>query len=174
MDDIASDKKVIKYIGIGEATIGYTNEILKISSLGSCIGLILYPTKQPLNQDMAIMGHIMLPSAGPKNNKTTNRWGPAKYADEAVPYMIKQLEKKKFKPSDLSSKIVGGANMFGHASSTLKIGKTNAKITKRLLSENDVRIRRTFTGGDTGMSVVYDVSERSLIIKQTGGEEMVI
>ena len=165
------EKNKITYVGIGEITVGYEGDILKISSLGSCIGLVLFPKDSDFSKKIAIMGHVMLANAPKKNEKKIkNRWGPAKYADEAVPTMIGKLEKLGFHVSTINAKIVGGANMFGHGSKTLKIGQTNEKMIKRLLSQNKIPICKSFTGGDVGMSVKYIVKDHLLIVQPTGGQ----
>jgi len=58
-DDLKSDNHT-HYVGIGEIKIGFAEDNLKISSLGSCIGLIIYP-KDKCPKKCAVMSHIMLP-----------------------------------------------------------------------------------------------------------------
>ncbi len=163
------ENKNIAYVGIGEIISGDENNILKISSLGSCIGVVLFP-KENINLKVAVMGHIMLPYS-PKDGekKIRNRWGPAKYADKAIPTMVEMMEKLGVKTENILAKLVGGANMFGHGSKTLAIGKNNEKVTKKLLSQHKIHIQRSFTGGDIGMSVSYDVEKNLLIVQPTGG-----
>ncbi len=159
----------VTYIGIGEIALGHNGDILRISSLGSCIGLLIY-SKNPVNGNVAVIGHIMLPTSSKTETKRENKWGPAKYADEAVPLMIKKLERASVKKENMSAKIVGGANMFGHGSQTLKIGKNNEIEVRRLLSEEKIELVRSYTGGDTGMSVTYIVKNNTMTIRLTGGE----
>jgi chemotaxis protein CheD len=171
-DNETNDGKTT-YVGIGEIVIGYENDILKISSLGSCIGLVLYPKPGSFHQKIAIMGHIMLPKSPSKDAKPTGRkWGPAKYADVAVHTMVVRLKEIGVYRETILAKMVGGAKMFGHGSKTLQIGKNNARETKRNLAELYIPIQRSFTGGDTGMSVIYNISSSSLIVRTTGGEPM--
>ena len=158
------------YVGIGEIAIGYEDDILKISSLGSCIGLILYPKPGTFDKKVAVMGHIMLPTSPKKDAPTGRKWGPAKYADKAVQTMVKQLLDIGVVLETIKAKMVGGAKMFGHGSKTLHIGRNNARETRRLLLDLNISILRSFTGGDTGMSVVYDVNKNTLIVKTTGGD----
>lgn len=125
--------------------LGHLGEILKITSLGSCIGLVFYPTtiKEPIDR-LALMAHIMLPNY--PSEKTSfesaihstrwnpeKRYGPAKYADKVIPLMIKILEVQGYRRTELEAKMVGGAKMFGQATMTMEIGLNNQKITKQLL-----------------------------------------
>lgn len=169
------ENKRIAYVGIGEIVSGDENDILKISSLGSCIGLILFPKNTDYSSKTAVMGHIMLPNSPKEGDKKIhNRWGPAKYADKAIPTMIEMMEKLGVKMDNIGAKIVGGAHMFGHGSRTLQIGKNNEIMTKRLLMNNKIQIKRTFTGGDIGMSVIYNVEEDLLTVQPTGGLPIII
>lgn len=162
------------YVGIGEIKTGYSGEFLKISSLGSCIGLVIYPTIARISKRCAIMAHIML-SQTPKlyedkskNHKNKRKWGPAKYANEAVPRMISKLEKLGYKRKDFIAKMVGGAKMFNGNSGLLEIGKHNIDAAKRLLKTNEIPLKKYYTGGEKGMSVHFSVREYVLVITPSG------
>ena len=162
------------YVGIGEVKLGCTNDYLKITTLGSCIGLIIYPEDNN-SEKCAVMGHIMLPrSQGKEPKKYT--FGPTRFADIAIPTMIKKLVKAvgKHRRKAFVAKMIGGAEMFGYTKITLKIGKENAQVTKQLLKEQNIPIIKEFTGGDTGMSVEFRVSDYSLMVRPTGGKPISI
>ena len=56
-----------RFVGIAEIAIGHSGDILKITALGSCIGLVIYPISvNDISQRCAVFGHIML-SQSPKN-----------------------------------------------------------------------------------------------------------
>ena len=162
------------YVGIGEIKLGCSIDRLKITTLGSCIGLILYP-KDDNAEKCAVMGHIMLPkSQGREPKKYT--FGPTRFADIAIPTMIKELEKAvgKHRRKFVVANMIGGAEMFGYTKITLKIGKENAQVTKTLLKEQNIPLIKEFTGGDTGMSVEFRVTDYSLIVRPTGGKPITI
>ena len=75
-----------RYIGIGEIALGYSGDFLMISSLGSCIGLVIYPENDEISNRYAVMGHIMLPKArGTKySSKAIKSGKKAKYADDEL------------------------------------------------------------------------------------------
>ncbi|MCK5158464.1 MAG: chemotaxis protein CheD [Candidatus Heimdallarchaeota archaeon] len=169
------ENKRIAFVGIGEIVSGDEEDILKISSLGSCIGVVLFPKNTDYSSKVAVMGHIMLPYSPKKGEKKIpNRWGPAKYAEKAVPTMILMMQELGIKVDNIGAKIVGGANMFGHGSKTLQIGKTNEKVTKKLLLDHKIQIKRSFTGGDIGMSVTYVVKDNLLTVQPTGGAPIIL
>lgn len=163
------------YVDIGEIKTGYSGEFLKIPSLGSCIGLVIYPKIDQISTRCAVMGHIML-SQSPEHHrelsirrKSGERWGPAKYANKAIPVMISQMKKLGYQTKDLVAKMVGGAKMFNHAASTLRIGETNINFVKELLKSYDIPLEDFYTGGDIGMSAYFSVSDYLLVVTPTGG-----
>jgi chemotaxis protein CheD len=168
------------YVGIGEVHMGFSNDHLKISSLGSCIGLVIYPNDKNENK-CATMGHIMLPKA-PSNDsykpKRKSKWETTRFADIAVPVMIKNLIKtvgqRSGRREAFVGKMIGGAEMFGMTKLSYKIGKENTRMTKQLLKQNDIPLIKEFTGGDTGMSVDFNVSDYTLRVKPTGGNSFKI
>jgi len=167
----------IQYVGIGEIRLGKSGEFLRISALGSCIGLIIYPNDD--KEHFAVMAHIMLPSSDSHAHRKKSQksiWPMSRFADIAVPIMIKELTKStgRKRRNDFESKMIGGAELFGGTRFTFRIGKENAETTKLLLKRYEIPLIKEFTGGDTGMSVDFDVSTYELKIKPTGGVSIVI
>jgi chemotaxis protein CheD len=175
------------YIDIGEIAIGYFGDLLKITSLGSCIALVLYPkTITEPRKRFAVMSHVMLPlypsegSTLKRSNENTQKWnptkryGPAKYANKAVSLMIEILEEHGYHRKYCEAKIVGGAKMFGHPTFTMEIGKENVRVTKNLLKNNEIPLSSYYTGGDIGMNVSFSVKGYKLIVKPTGGPVVIL
>ncbi|MFX0181503.1 MAG: chemotaxis protein CheD [Candidatus Hodarchaeota archaeon] len=174
-------------VGIGEIAIGYFGDILKIVSLGSCIGLVIYPKHLQSSDRCAVLAHIML-AHSPSDEAISKRrtsllakgknletmFGPAKYADRAVPVIISKIKKLGYLPKHLEAKMVGGAKLFGHSNGLLQIGKENVEFTKNLLEINAIPLKNYHTGGDTGMSVVFNVSTYELIATPTGGFPIIL
>ncbi|MHA2245691.1 MAG: chemotaxis protein CheD [Candidatus Hodarchaeales archaeon] len=166
------------FVDIGQTQVGFAGDLLRITSLGSCIGLILYPDDTNPRK-CAVMGHIMLPkSREPDDNKPIKkyRFGPKRFADIAIPSMIKDLENNagKSRRKNFIAKMIGGAQMFGYTKLTLRIGEENAEMTKKLLKEAKIPLEKEFTGGDTGMSVTFNVSDYLLRVKPTGGKSIIV
>lgn len=179
IEDLNSQENIY-YIGIGEVHIGFTGDQLKIAALGSCVGLVLYPNDDDINR-CATMGHIMLPKSTKsdlENPKRKSKWGPTRFADIAVPVMIKNLmkatSKKKHRKKAFVAKMIGGAAMFGVTKLSYEIGKQNALVTRQLLKDNGIPLIKEYTGGDTGMSVNFNVNDYCLKVKPTGGKEFSI
>ena len=160
-----------RYIGIGEIALGYSGDFLMISSLGSCIGLVIYPENNEISNRCAVMGHIMLPKSrgSSKINKSTKLGKEAKYADKAIPAMIEALEGQQHNNKRFVAKMAGGAKMFGQKSETFEIGKENSRVVKSVLKSMNIPLLRYYTGGETGMRVSFDVSHYKLFVTPTGG-----
>lgn len=168
------------YVGIGKVQLGFSIDRLRIASLGSCIGLVMYPDDDNKKR-CATMSHIMLPKS-PLNElekpQRKSKWGPTRFADIAVPVMLKDLLKAigyhSGRRKAIVAKMIGGAEMFGTTKLSYKIGKENTRVTKQLLKENNIPLIKEFTGGDTGMAVDFMVSDYTLRVKPTGGEAFFI
>ncbi|MFX0121758.1 MAG: hypothetical protein ACFE9A_20370 [Candidatus Hodarchaeota archaeon] len=59
--------------------------------------------------------------------KSKERFGPTRFADLAIPAMIKELEEAvgKHCRKNFVAKMIGGAEIFGYSKLTLKIGEEN-------------------------------------------------
>jgi len=130
-------------IGIGEYRIG-SSPMVTIG-LGSCIGLTLYDP----NLKLGAMVHIMLPESGGREDR------PGKYADTAVPLIIKELVALGCKNRSIVAKIAGGACMFEYFGTGLNIGKRNADKVRILLQECHIQLAAEDVGGKVGRSVTF-------------------
>ena len=87
-----------KSLPMGEIGVARTSGLLR-TLLGSCLGLALYDRRLKV----AGLGHIVLPSALGRNEH------PGKYADTAVPEMIRQMQELAGEERlKLCAKIAGG------------------------------------------------------------------
>jgi chemotaxis protein CheD len=130
-------------IGIGEYRVG--SFPMMTIGLGSCIGLTLYDD----TMKVGAMVHIMLPdSAGRKDR-------PGKYADTAVPLLIKELNTLGCKNRSIIAKMAGGASMFEYFGANLNIGERNAERVRLLLKEHNIPLKKEEIGGKVGRSVSF-------------------
>jgi chemotaxis protein CheD len=143
MPDPHSKNEQTAMIGIGEYRVG--SFPMMTIGLGSCIGLTLYDD----SLKVGAMVHIMLPdSAGRKDR-------PGKYADTAVPLIIKELNSMGCKTRSLVAKMAGGAAMFEYFGANLNIGERNAIRVRALLEEHHIRLAKEDVGGKIGRSVTF-------------------
>ena len=145
---------------MGELAVARTNGVLR-TLLGSCLGLALYDSRLKV----AGLGHIVLPASQGRN--TT----PGKYADTAVPELIRQMQalvsEERLK---LRAKIAGGANMFVSADSSNTIGAQNILAVERLLDELRIPIIGRHCGGELGRRMLLDATTGMVTIDVVGAE----
>ena len=116
----------VYYVGIGEIKLGKIGEFLRISALGSCIGLILYP--QDNQEPSAIMAHIMLPDSEShviRKNVLKSVWPMSRFADIAIPKMIQQLTDTTGK-YDVKVNLTGGG--YAGQAEALRLGIARALV----------------------------------------------
>ena len=137
------------------------NKIMTIG-LGSCIGISLYDR----NLKIAGLAHIMLPDS--TQFKSVPQ--PQKFADLAIPILIKKMQQKGCNKRNLTAKIAGGASMFNFSDKSMvsDIGKRNAESVKRTLEKEGIPIIAENTGGNKGRTMVVDSLDGRVTLKIVG------
>lgn len=151
MPDAPHPNEQTAMIGIGEYRVG--SFPMMTIGLGSCIGLTIYDESLKIGA----MVHIMLPdSAGRKDR-------PGKYADTAIPLLLKELTALGSRPRSLIAKMAGGACMFEYFGTNLNIGERNAERVRSVLKENNIPLVKEDVGGKVGRSVTFIPSNNGKI-----------
>jgi chemotaxis protein CheD len=124
--------------------------------LGSCVGIILRDPERMVSG----LAHIMLPA------RHRDDTAEGKYADSAIPALLKLLAGIGGRRSSLQALLVGGAQMFPLADQALaSIGDLNVETSRRILQENRIPIVFEDTGGRAGRSILYDNATGKLSVK---------
>jgi chemotaxis protein CheD len=99
-----------------------------------------------------------------------------KYADTAIPAMIRDMINAGADQKRLISKIAGGATMFKHAENSLMgdIGRNNISSVKSILSSLNIRIISEDVGGDYGRTIDFYLETGEIRIKTIGKDTKVI
>ncbi len=154
-----------KNVGMAECAVSNDpEEVLCILGLGSCIGLCLYDELRGIGG----MVHILLPE------QVSGQSNPFKFADTAVPALLRELEKLGVRRKNLLAKISGGAKMFAGSDSLFDIGQRNAEAVKRALKDLEIPLRGEDVGGNRGRSIFFYVENGKLEIKTLGQDIKVI
>ena len=143
-------------IGIGELGVVHGSGILR-TLLGSCIGLILHDRKEGVGG----LAHIVLPTSN-GDQKT-----PGKYADTALPELIRLIEHAGGKTRNLVAKLAGGANMFATVK-MVGIGEQNLAMVEQLLKDAGIPVVGRHCGGQQGRRIAYDVQNGVVIVEIVG------
>ncbi len=149
-------------VGVAQIHVDSNPAVLR-TILGSCVGICIYDKTKKIGG----LAHILLPK-GATNEK------PEKYAETAIPLLIKGLLKEGCKKENLSAKIVGGASMFKFNSSVslAQIGERNIEMTLKLLEENNIPVMVADVGGNTGRVIDFFLADGRLKVR-SGGKEKV-
>jgi len=151
-------------VRMGEiAATQHAGDVLVGLGLGSCIGLVIVDDRGPV----AAMAHVVLPES--------NGYGAAagKFADTAIPQLIREVTAIGATRSRLSAVLVGGAQMFA-AAGKLDVGNRNEQAVREGLRAHGIPVRAAVTGGNSGRTMRVYLERRSITCKQAGLEEIEI
>jgi chemotaxis protein CheD len=146
-------------VGMADLKTSSAPNRLKTMGLGSCVGVTLH---DPMTKAGGL-AHVMLPSSDISRDENINK---AKYADTAIPEMIRLLEESGVKRFNLIAKMVGGAQMFAFSSGQdhLRIGPRNVEACKNALNEFSIPLASEETGGSIGRTIELDIATGQLHI----------
>jgi chemotaxis protein CheD len=133
--------------------------------LGSCLGVALYDRRLRI----AGLAHVVLPQSSGDSGL------PGKYADTAIPELIRRLQSlAPGEPLKLSAKLAGGANMFNSTSAPATIGQLNAAAVERILSELRIPVIGRHLGGEQGRRMLVDTATGLVTIEIANTDPLVM
>ena len=143
-------------VGMGKIAAGRGEARLR-AVLGSCVGIGLY---HPRFQ-AGVFAHVVLPDAAGRNAP------PGKFADTAVPEMLRMLGKLGVSREGVVAKIAGGAAMFGHGG-PVQIGQNNIQAVTKELRSARIPIVGEDVGGKSGRRVTFDCANGTYTVEIVG------
>lgn len=152
-------------ITVGVAQVRYSSAPTVLRTiLGSCVGICIYDRVKKIGG----MAHILLP-VNQKGNPNLD-----KYADTAIPMLVKTLLKEGAKKENLTAKIAGGASMFKFGSNLAlgQIGDRNIEQTKLELQKLGIAILVEDVGGNLGRVIDFYLEDGRMKVK-AGGQEKI-
>ena len=161
---LGKDFKIIN-VGIAEIKTGKNPEVLR-TTLGSCIGIVLY---EPVKKIGAI-SHIML--AKDPTGRDSLKY-PGKYGETALPLLIKAMDQEGCKIGAYSARLFGGASMFKGINSNFlqNIGENNIQIAKEILINKNIPIIVEDVGGHEGRTISLYLDDGRVLLKKGGFEK---
>jgi chemotaxis protein CheD len=134
-------------------------EILACYGIGSCVVVVLYDQQRKL----AAMAHVVLPGRGKEGKDGLS----AKYSDEAIEGMLKELLRRGSSREQLMAKIAGGAQMFVFSSPPLEDppGRRNVEAVIKKLNQEGIPVVAADVGKNFGRSVEFHPDSARMIIK---------
>ena len=135
-------------IGIGDLKVCRVPDVLVTYALGSCVGICLLDSTAKVGG----LSHIMLPDSTAGVNGVA---APMRFADTAIPLLIREMEKLGASRGRLRAKIAGGATMFAIANDKFNIGDRNVVKVKEMLAKERIPILAEDTGADYGRTLFF-------------------
>jgi chemotaxis protein CheD len=110
------------------------------------------------------MAHVMLPRA------FGDGLSPFKFADTAVPALLRAFEEAGAHLDTLAVRLVGGAAMLA-PESPLNVGARNLRAVREQLQALRVPVRAEAVGGNVSRTVSLYVGTGRVAVRTAGGEE---
>lgn len=147
-------------VGISDLAVAKNGEGIITYALGSCIGICLFDSVRKV----AGLSHIMLPTSEAFKPTGTQIY---KFADLAIPELVRQMELQGAKRICMKAKIAGGAQMFpGVSNSNLaNIGQRNIIAVKQSLAQLKIPIIAEDTGKNYGRTQLLNSKDGVMTIK---------
>ncbi len=149
-------------VGVAQVLVAENPSVLR-TILGSCVGICIYDRQKKIGG----LAHILLP-------KNSGEGKDEKYADTAIPLMIKSMIAKGCKKEFMSAKIAGGASMFKFQSSMSlgQIGNNNIEMTRKVLQESGIPLVAEDVGGSAGRVIDFFLEDGRMKVKASGEEKI--
>lgn len=125
-------------IGIAELALGTAPTRLRTPALGSCVAVAIYDSYAHRGG----LAHVMLPTAGPEGSSDML----GRFADTAVPELVRRMSEEGSLKRRMEAKIAGGAAMFKGESPIASIGDRNVAEVKRQLALMSIPLLAEDTG----------------------------
>ncbi|MGI6081445.1 MAG: chemotaxis protein CheD [Limnochordia bacterium] len=148
-------------VGLGQLAVAGPGGELVTYGLGSCIGLVLWSASKRIGA----LGHIVMPDS---RGKPVDPKNPAKYADWAVPELLKALRLRGVRKEELTAKLAGGARTLGTLSSD--IGRQNTAATLAVLEEQKIDVVARSVGGSVGRTIRFYPETGQVELRFVGGQ----
>lgn len=150
--------KIIK-IGMADLNVANCPDILQTAGLGSCVGVCLWDSVTKVGG----LAHIMLPDSAQAHASVNE----AKFADTAIPLLVREMEKYGALKPRIVAKIAGGAQMFSFYSGNdiMRIGERNAEAVKETLAAMNIRLLAEDVGGNYGRTIEFYTEDGKLYIR---------
>jgi len=137
--------------------IGVATQGMLRTFVGSCVAVALFDRRRGL----AALAHVMLPAS---HGVATP---PGKFADTAVPEMLRLLAERAGEVPACAAKLVGGARMFAFGTGT-PIGEQNVAAVEHALAVARIPVIARDCGGDCGRRVCLDVATGAVTVETVG------
>jgi chemotaxis protein CheD len=155
-------------VGMSEIKVAFSPDILMTLGLGSCVGVCFYDPVIRLGG----MAHVMLPDSTMARDVTN----PGKFADTAIPVLLREMIQRGAMRERLIVKIVGGAQMFmiSGQDDRMSIGLRNVSAVEEALKKEGLTIAARSVGGNLGKTVMLETETGRVKLRTINCPEMLL
>ena len=151
-------------VGLGEVRGSRDPDtVLACLGLGSCVAVAVF---DPVAK-VGAMAHVVLPKSNGKSGERSGR-----YADVAVPLLLKIVRDQGAEDSRLEIFLAGGAQMSlaPGLGSAFKIGEDNVAAVLAVLAQEWLEPKATDTGGNKGRTMRLFIDSGKATVASAGQE----
>ena len=129
--------------------------------LGSCVSITLWHPRLHIGG----MSHFLLPT---RTVPVAGQVLDGRYGDEALQWMMKDLQASGVNPKQCQAKIFGGGNMFpGQArASGIAVGRRNGEAARQLLQNEGIEVVSESLFGLGHRQIIFNVSNGDVWSRQ--------
>jgi chemotaxis protein CheD len=154
-------------VNLGEVKVSDNPGVALVCyGLGSCVALAAYEGQARV----AGMAHVVLPSSA--EGRSTPGAAPAqdgRFADTAVPALVRALVAKGANRSRLVIKMAGGAQVLALSAGPFsEIGRRNVVAVKQALAAAGLAPAVEDTGGNAGRTMRFEVGSGRVTVSSVG------
>lgn len=154
-----SGKRIEIFLQPGEYFVGDATYRIR-TLLGSCVSITLWhPGRQ-----IGAMSHFLLARRG----KHADAELDARYGEEAMWLMLRELKRMNVLPTQCQGKIFGGGNMFPGQTRTdaLNVGQKNGEAARALLRLHKVQVVSESLFGIGHRQIIFDINNGNVWSRQ--------
>ncbi|MDH5716461.1 MAG: chemotaxis protein CheD [Spirochaetia bacterium] len=129
--------------------------------LGSCVSICLWHPKLKIGG----MCHYLLAS---RAERKTGEALDARYGDEVMQMIMKEIDKSNTRPKDYHAKLFGGGNMFANLQTdrVVKVGDKNVALAEEWLEKNSFQLMGKHVKGEGHRSIALDLWSGNVWLKK--------
>ena len=148
-------------VGVAQFRVGQAPMRIATMALGSCLGIVLHDPEGRIGA----LAHAM----HPRRERVRNNMNRAKFVDSVIPLLLETMLQWGARREKIVAKIFGGARMFDGfegCRGVLQIGDENIIAAREVLQELGIPLVAESVGGRTGRTIVLDISDGSVLVRQ--------
>lgn len=156
------------FVNMGEIHVLQGTGILTTVGLGSCVGVTLYDQQAKVGA----MAHVFLSESQPTRDPNAI---PGKYADTAIPELIRVMVRNGAQRRRLVAKIAGGAHLFSNITGNrISVGDKNIAAVIEHLQNEKIPLKGKDVAGNKGRKMRLYVESGNVVVTTIGKEAIEI